>query len=110
MRTTPITEYGTRDYRGGGRQSARETRTGGRGRDRAQMAARERGVSVRGYMAQLGPIAIPFKSWDGVYGNPFLSPISRTCALEAFMTSYASRAIPWAPGSPRSPQTSGRLG
>ena len=61
-------KYGIRDYRGGGRQSARETAVRvAAGGDRKEMAATERyGVVVRGYLAQLGPIDVPFKSWDGV--------------------------------------------
>jgi chorismate synthase len=32
------------------------------------------GVEIRGYMSQLGEIAIPFQSWDAVNENPFFSP------------------------------------
>ena len=65
-------KYGIRDYRGGGRQSARETAV----RVAAAAIARKwlkqkYGVVVRGYLAQLGPVQVPFKSWDGVYDNPF---------------------------------------
>ena len=68
-------KYGIRDHRGGGRASARETA----GRVAAGAIAKkwlhERyGVTVRGYLAQLGEIAIPFKSWDDVDGNPFFAP------------------------------------
>ena len=68
-------KYGVRDYRGGGRSSARETAV----RVAAGAIARkwlfERyGVVIRGYMAQLGPVEIPFISWDEVDGNAFFAP------------------------------------
>jgi len=68
-------KYGIRDPRGGGRASARETA----GRVAAGAIAKkwlnERyGVTVRGYLAQLGEITIPFKSWDDVNNNPFFAP------------------------------------
>src|SRR5512140_902369 len=67
-------KYGIRDHRGGGRASARETA----GRVAAGAIAKkwlhERyGVKVRGYLAQLGEIEIPFKSWDEVPNNPFFA-------------------------------------
>lgn len=68
-------KYGIRDYRGGGRQSARETAV----RVAAAAVARKwlqenHGVVIRGYMSQLGPIPIAFKNWDAVGGNAFFSP------------------------------------
>lgn len=80
-------KYGIRDYRGGGRSSARETAV----RVAAGAIARKWldqrfGVVVRGYMAQLGPIDIPFVSWDEVDGNPFFAPnAGKVAELEAFM-------------------------
>ncbi len=44
------------------------------------------GIQVRGYMSQLGPIEIPFKSWDGVNDNAFFSPDpDKIPELEAYM-------------------------
>ena len=68
-------KYGIRDYRGGGRSSARETAV----RVAAGAIARkwlfERfGIVIRGYMAQLGPIEIPFAAWDEVDSNSFFAP------------------------------------
>jgi len=68
-------KYGIRDHRGGGRASARETA----GRVAAGAIAKKwlnekYGVTVRGYLAQLGEITIPFKSWDDVNNNPFFAP------------------------------------
>jgi chorismate synthase len=69
---TYLQKYGIRDYRGGGRQSARETAVRvAAGAIARKWLGEKHGVSIRGYMAQLGPIVIPFHSWDGVYHNPF---------------------------------------
>ncbi|MBM3343633.1 MAG: chorismate synthase [Betaproteobacteria bacterium] len=80
-------KYGIRDYRGGGRQSARETAVRVAAGAIARKWLREKyGVVIRGYMSQLGPIKIEFKSWDGVYDNPFFSPDPAIVPqLEAFM-------------------------
>src|SRR5512132_1030996 len=65
-------KYGIRDYRGGGRASARETAVRvAAGAIAKKWLAERHGIVVRGYLSQLGPIAVPFKSWDGVYENPF---------------------------------------
>jgi chorismate synthase len=80
-------KYGIRDYRGGGRQSARETAVRVAAGAIARKWLRERyGVIVRGYLVQLGPIAIPFKSWDVVNTNPFfVADASYVPQLEEFM-------------------------
>ena len=84
---TYLQKYGIRDYRGGGRQSARETAVRVAAAAIAKQWLREKhGVAVRGCMAQLGPIEIPFKSWDAVGGNPFFAPNAEIVPqLEAFM-------------------------
>ena len=67
-------KYGIRDYRGGGRQSARETAVRVAAGAIARKWLGERyGVQIRGYMAQLGSIEIGFKSWDSVDQNAFFS-------------------------------------
>lgn len=44
------------------------------------------GIVVRGYMSQLGPIEIPFKTWDSVDDNAFFSPDpDKVPELEAYM-------------------------
>src|SRR5690606_5812436 len=44
------------------------------------------GITVRGYMSQLGPIEIPFKTWDSVEHNAFFSPDpAKVAELEAYM-------------------------
>jgi chorismate synthase len=68
-------KYGIRDFRGGGRQSARETAVRVAAAAVARKWLREHhGVEVRGYMSQLGPIRIDFKTWESVDQNPFFSP------------------------------------
>ncbi|MBZ0328847.1 chorismate synthase [Halomonas sp. ANAO-440] len=79
-------KYGIRDYRGGGRSSARETamRVAAGGIAKKYLATQ--GIEVRGYMSQLGPIEIAFKSWEAVHDNPFFCPDpDRVAELEAFM-------------------------
>ncbi len=68
-------KYGIRDYRGGGRASARETAGRVAAGAIAKKWLKERyGVEVRGYLAQLGEITVPFRSWDDVSNNPFFAP------------------------------------
>ncbi|CAG0972079.1 chorismate synthase [Methylophilaceae bacterium] len=68
-------KYGIRDYRGGGRSSARETAVRVAAGAIAKKWLNERyGVTIRGYMSQLGEISIPFQTWDAVDENPFFSP------------------------------------
>jgi chorismate synthase len=68
-------KYGIRDYRGGGRSSARETAVRVAAGAIARKWLRERyGVTVRGYLSQLGPIEIPLRDWSSVAQNPFFAP------------------------------------
>ena len=82
-------KYGVRDYRGGGRSSARETAVRVAAGAIAKKWLHERfGVLVRGYMSQLGEIEIPFQTWDCVNDNPFFSPnIEVLPQLEAYLDS-----------------------
>jgi chorismate synthase len=84
---TYLQKYGIRDYRGGGRQSARETAVRVAAAAIAKKWLREKyRVTVRGCMAQLGPIEIPFKTWDAVGSNPFFAPNAEIVPqLEEFM-------------------------
>ena len=67
-------KYGIRDYRGGGRQSARETAVRVAAGAIARKWLRERyGVTIRGHLAQLGPKPIPFNGWEHVDANPFFA-------------------------------------
>ncbi|MCL4757585.1 MAG: chorismate synthase [Rhodocyclaceae bacterium] len=68
-------KYGVRDHRGGGRASARETAVRVAAGAIARKWLRERfGIVIRGYMAQLGEVPVPFESWDEVGRNPFFAP------------------------------------
>src|SRR5690606_1061173 len=68
-------KYGIRDPRGGGRSSARLTApTVAAGAIAKKWLAQQYQVRIRGYMSQLGPIVIPFESWDEVSNNPFYAP------------------------------------
>jgi chorismate synthase len=80
-------KYGTRDHRGGGRQSARETAVRVAAGAVARKWLREHhGLIVRGYLAQIGARAVPFKSWDSVDANPFFAADDAIVPeLEAFM-------------------------
>ena len=77
---TYLAKYGLRDYRGGGRSSARETAA----RVAAGAIARKviPGVSVRGALVQLGPHRIDRTNWDWaeVDRNPFFTPDARAAA------------------------------
>jgi len=81
-------KYGFRDYRGGGRSSARETTM----RVAAGAVARkwlklELGIEIQGWLAQLGPIRTDeVMDWSSIDDNPFFCPDpARVPELEAFM-------------------------
>jgi chorismate synthase len=80
-------KYGFRDYRGGGRSSARETSARVAAGGIAKKYLREHeGILVRGYLAQLGPIKHDTFDWDEVERNPFFCPDkSKVSELEAYM-------------------------
>jgi len=80
-------KYGFRDPRGGGRSSARLTAPiVGAGAIAKKWLAEKYGIVVRGHMSALGPIDIPFESWDEVGNNAFFSPNANFVPqLEAFM-------------------------
>ncbi|MCC5881100.1 MAG: chorismate synthase [Halomonas sp.] len=79
-------KYGIRDYRGGGRSSARETAMRVAAGAIAKKYLESLGIRVRGYMSQLGPLKIDFKQWETVNDNPFFCPDpERVPELEAFM-------------------------
>lgn len=68
-------KYGFRDYRGGGRSSARETAVRVAAGAIARKWLKERyGVTIQGWMSQLGSIEIPFVSGEEIGNNPFFAP------------------------------------
>jgi chorismate synthase len=80
-------KYGVRDYRGGGRSSARETAMRVAAGAIAKKYLRETlGIEIRGYLSQLGPIKLELKDWSGVEQNPFFCPDpARVSELEDYM-------------------------
>jgi chorismate synthase len=80
-------KYGIRDYRGGGRSSARETvmRVAAGAIARKYLAERL-GVRIYGYLAQMGTIALEPVNPESAYDNPFFCPDpSRLAELEALL-------------------------
>ena len=75
---TYFQKYGIRDYRGGGRSSARETaaRVAAGGLARAAIGSRAPGVEIKGYMTQMGPHQINRDQfdWAQIDRNPFWVP------------------------------------
>ena len=84
-------KYGVRDYRGGGRSSARETAMRVAAGAIAKKYLKERySIEVRGYLSQLGPIKIEGIDFEQVDQNPFFSPDeSKVGEMEAFMTALS---------------------
>ena len=80
-------KYGIRDYRGGGRSSARETTMRVAAGAIARKFLRDRlGVEIRGYLSQLGPIELEARDLSIVDSNPFFcADPSRIDELEGFM-------------------------
>jgi len=79
-------KYGFRDYRGGGRSSARETAMRVAAGAIAKKVLAAKGIQVRGYLSQLGPIKIEQFDWDQVEQNPFFSPdASKVAEMETYM-------------------------
>ena len=80
-------KYGFRDYRGGGRSSARETAVRVAAGSIAKKYLLERcGVEVRGYLSQLGPIKAEKFDWNEIERNPFFCPdADKVPAMEAYM-------------------------
>src|SRR3954452_407772 len=74
-------KYGIRDYRGGGRSSARETAA----RGAAGAVARKvlPNVTIRGALVQMGPHAIDRSQWDWdeIHRNPFFCPDPEAAAF-----------------------------
>ena len=80
-------KYGIRDYRGGGRSSARETAmrvaAGAVAKKYLKQAC---GIEIRGYLAQLGPIKAEAMDWGQVEQNPFFCPdAGKVAEMESYM-------------------------
>ncbi len=80
-------KYGFRDYRGGGRASARETamRVAAGGIAKKYLLEHA-GIEINGYLSQLGPIKLALKDWGSVAMNPFFcAEPEKVSELEAYM-------------------------
>jgi chorismate synthase len=84
---TYFRKYGFRDYRGGGRSSARETAMRvAAGAIAKKWLSERHGVLIRGYLAQLGHISCDLVDWDEIENNPFFCPDpARVAELETYM-------------------------
>ena len=80
-------KYGIRDYRGGGRSSARETAMRVAAGAIAKKYLNEKlGITIRGYLAQMGDIECQLKDWQQVEQNPFFCPDeSKLAALDELL-------------------------
>ena len=82
-------KYGIRDYRGGGRSSARLTAPAvGAGAIAKKWLREQYGTLIRGYMSQLGDIVMPFEAWEPVHHNPFFAATNdeqKLTQLETYM-------------------------
>ncbi|CAA0118984.1 Chorismate synthase [BD1-7 clade bacterium] len=80
-------KYGIRDYRGGGRSSARETSMRVAAGAIAKKYLKDRfGIEVKGYLSQLGPIKVENIDWSIVETNPFFCPdASKIPEMEEYM-------------------------
>lgn len=80
-------KYGIRDYRGGGRSSARETAMRVAAGAIAKKYLREKlGVEIYAYVSQIGPHVLEVKDLGAVNSNPFFSPDpDKVPELEAYM-------------------------
>ena len=68
-------KYGTRDYKGGGRSSARETATRVAAGAIAKLYLKENfNLEIQGYVSQLGPIAAEKINYKDIENNPFFFP------------------------------------
>lgn len=77
-------KYGVRDYRGGGRSSARETamRVAAGGIAKKYLK-QEFGIEVRAYLSQMGDVTIDKVDWDEIEKNPFFCPdVDKVDALD----------------------------
>ena len=89
---TYMHKYGRRDYRGGGRSSARETALRVAAGAIAKKFLAGHGMRIRGYLQQLGPIAAETLDWTVVETNPFFCPDpAKVAEMEAFMAALNKR-------------------
>lgn len=86
-------KFGFRDYRGGGRSSARETAMRvAAGAIAKKYLQQNFGVEIKGYLSQLGPIEMALKDWSLVETNPFFcGDADKLEELDAYMTALRKK-------------------
>jgi len=83
---TYLKKYGTRDHRGGGRASARETAMRVAAGAIAKKYLSQQGVEIVGYLSQMGDIKVEQLDFDEIGRNPFFCPDkSKVPLMEAFI-------------------------
>ena len=84
-------KYGIRDYRGGGRSSARETAMRvAAGAIAKKYLKQHLSIEIRGYLSQLGPITIEDLDFSQINENPFFCPDkSKVDEMEAYMSALS---------------------
>ena len=84
-------KYGIRDYRGGGRSSARETAMRvAAGAIAKKYLKQHLSIEIRGYLSQLGPITIESLDFSQINENPFFCPDkSKVDEMEAYMSALS---------------------
>lgn len=88
-------KYGLRDYRGGGRSSARETAMRvAAGAIAKKYLQQTHGIVVRGYLAQMGDVRCELRDWQQVEQNPFFSADETVLdALDELLRGLKKKAI-----------------
>lgn len=95
MRTTPTIKYGIRDYRGGGRSSARETamRVAAGGIAKKYLK-QEFGVEIRAYLSQMGDVSIDKVDWNEIDNNAFFCPdVDKVDAFDQLIRDLKKKVI-----------------
>ena len=84
-------KYGIRDYRGGGRSSARETAMRvAAGAIAKKYLKQHLSIEIRGYLSQLGPITVESLDFSQINENPFFCPDkSKVDEMEAYMSALS---------------------
>lgn len=101
-------KYGQRDYRGGGRSSARETAMRVAAGAIAKKYLQEKlGIQIRGCLTQMGPVECEIKDWSIVEENPFFCPDpNKLDALDELLRGLKKKVTLSVPKSPLLQSTS----
>ena len=85
-------KYGVRDYRGGGRSSARETAMRVAAGAIAKVVNLRYGIAIRGYLSQLGPLTAQHHDWRLLKQILFLWRRALIPKLESYMQALIKAA------------------